>query len=96
MKDKNLYKEDSIQSLDPRSHIQLRPGMYAGDLSNPNQLLMEIFSNSLDEHNIGHGNLIDICIHDNGVVNVEDQGQGIPVNVIREEDGKQFLKLLAV
>lgn len=92
MKDKNLYKEDSIQSLDPRSHIQLRPGMYAGDLSNPNQLLMEIFSNSLDEHNIGHGNLIDICIHDNGVVNVEDQGQGIPVNVIREEDGKTILE----
>lgn len=88
----NLYKDDSIESLDPRSHIQLRPGMYAGDLSNPNQLLMEVFSNALDEHNIGHGNLIDVSIHDNGIVNVEDQGQGIPVNVIREEDGKTVLE----
>lgn len=88
----NLYKDDSIESLDPRSHIQLRPGMYAGDLSNPNQLLMEVFSNALDEHNIGHGNLIDISIHDNGIINVEDQGQGIPVNVIREEDGKTVLE----
>lgn len=88
----NLYKDDSIESLDPRSHVRLRPGMYAGDLANPNQLLMEVFSNALDEHNIGHGNFILVNILDNGVVSVEDHGQGFPINVMREEDEKTVLE----
>lgn len=88
----NLYKDDSIESLDPREHVRLRPGMYAGNTKNPNQLLMEIFSNALDEHNIGHGNFIVVNINDNGTINVEDHGQGFPINVIREEDGKTVLE----
>ena len=59
-KDKNIYSNDSIQSLDPREHVRLRSGVYAGNTSNPNQLLLEVFSNALDEHNIGHGNKINV------------------------------------
>lgn len=88
----NIYKEDSIESLDPREHVRLRPGMYAGNTKNPNQLLMEIFSNALDEHNIGHGNFIVVNIDDNGTVNVEDHGQGFPINIVREEDNKTILE----
>ena len=58
----NIYTEDSIESLDPREHIQLRSGMYIGSNENPNQLLMEIFSNALDEYNIGHGKNIYVSI----------------------------------
>ena len=88
----NLYKDDSIESLDPREHVRLRPGVYAGDTSNPNQLLMEIFANALDEHNIGHGNLINVHINDDSSVSVSDLGQGFPINVVREEDGKTVLE----
>ena len=91
-KDKTRYSDDSIQSLDPRSHVRLRPGMYVGSTANPNHLLMEIFANALDEHNIGHGNRITVNINDNGIVQVEDNGQGFPINVIRNEDKKTVLE----
>ena len=91
-KDKTRYSDDSIQSLDPRSHVRLRPGMYVGSTANPNHLLMEIFANALDEHNIGHGNKIIVNINENGSVQVEDYGQGFPINVVREEDGKTILE----
>lgn len=85
----NVYKDDSIVSVDPREHVRLRPGMYAGDTSNPNQLMMEIFSNALDEHNIGHGNYIMVEIEDDGVCRVLDEGQGFPV-VMREDGHSVF------
>lgn len=81
----NIYTDESIISVDPREHVRLRPGMYAGDTSNPNQLMMEIFSNALDEHNIGHGNYIMVEIEDNGVCRVLDEGQGFPITL--RDDG---------
>ena len=91
-KDKTIYAKDSIQSLDPREHVRLRPGMYVGSTENPNHLLMEIFANALDEHNIGHGNKIVVNILEDGVVQVEDNGQGFPINIVRQEDGKTILE----
>lgn len=88
----NIYTEDSIESLDPREHIQLRSGMYIGSNENPNQLLMEIFSNALDEYNIGHGKNIYVSISKNGICKVRDEAQGFPINVIRPEDGKTILE----
>lgn len=88
---KDIYTEDSIESLDPRSHIRLRSGMYIGSNVNPNQLLLEIFSNALDEHNIGHGNLIRVIIQKDGTCFVEDEAQGFLVNSIRD-DGKTVLE----
>lgn len=88
MADKNLYDKDSIQSLSPREHVQLRPSMYCGDTSTPNQLMLELFSNALDEHNIGHGNHIVVTIDENtGECWCQDEAQGFPVNQYRE-DGK--------
>ena len=92
MKDKTIYQDDSIISLSPLEHIRLRPGMYVGATDTPNHLLMEIFANALDEHNIGHGNKIIVNINENGSVQVEDYGQGFPINVIRKEDGKTVLE----
>lgn len=84
--DKNLYTDSSIESLAPREHVRLRPGVYAGDTSNPNHLLLEVFSNALDEYNIGHGDLIEVNINsDNGDVEVIDAGQGFPINVKRDD-----------
>ena len=88
----NIYKDDSIESLDPRSHIRKRSGMYIGSNANPNQLLMEIFSNALDEYNIGHGNLIKVGIYKDGTCSCQDFAQGFPVHVVRPEDGKTVLE----
>lgn len=85
MVDKNLYNEDSIQSLTPREHVQLRPGMYAGNTDTPNQLLLEVFSNALDEHNIGHGNTIIVKTQKDGTCYVEDRAQGFPIGQKRED-----------
>ena len=87
----NSYNEDSIQSLDARSHIQLRSGMYCGDTSTPNQLLLEVFSNSLDEYNIGHGDQINVEVLSNGICTVEDRAQGFIVGAKRE-DGNTILE----
>lgn len=89
--DKTLYDADSIQSLSPREHIRKRSGMYIGNNANPNQLLLEVFSNALDEHNIGHGNKIEVSLFDNGSVKVSDYGQGFPVDEMRE-DGKSVFE----
>ena len=91
MADKNLYNEDSIQSLTPREHVQLRPGMYAGNTDTPNQLLLEVFSNALDEHNIGHGDTIVVQTKEDGVCFVEDKAQGFPIGQKRE-DGTTVLE----
>lgn len=87
----NLYKDDSIESLTPREHVRLRPGMYIGDTSDPTHLAIEILGNAIDEFNIGHGNKISIILSDNNQVCIEDWGQGFPINVERE-DGETVLQ----
>lgn len=87
MKDKTLYDKDSIQSLSPLEHVQLRPGMYIGSTKDSTQLLVELFSNALDEHNLGHGNLIKVWVDTKtGTCGVEDNGQGFPINQVRPDD----------
>lgn len=87
----NQYTKDSIETLDARSHVRLRSGMYIGSNATPNQLLLEIFSNALDEHNVGHGNTISVGIFNDGRCFVEDQAQGFLVNSMRD-DGKTVLE----
>ncbi len=85
-----LYDEKSIESLSPLEFTRLRPGVYAGDTTYSTQLLVEIFSNAVDEFNAGHGNVIDVII-DKDVVSVQDYGQGFICNNVRE-DGKTILE----
>ena len=87
----NLYKDDSIESLSPLEHVRLRPGMYAGDTSDATQLAIEILGNAIDEYNIGHGDLITVNLNSDGSVFIEDNGQGFPFNVQRE-DGETILQ----
>ena len=90
MVDKTLYNENSIESLSPLAFTRLRPQVYCGDTSTPNQLLVEIISNAVDEYNLGHGDKIIVTI-DKDIVTVRDYGQGFLVNSMRE-DGKTILE----
>ena len=85
-----LYDKDSIESLSPLEFTRLRPGVYAGDCTYSTQLLVEIFSNAVDEFNAGHGNIVDVTI-DKDIVTVQDHGQGFIPNSFRE-DGKTILE----
>ncbi len=84
------YTEDSIRSLDWKEHIRTRPGMYIGKLGDGSSkddgiyvLLKETIDNSIDEHVMGYGKLIDIFIQD-GRVEVRDYGRGIPLGKVIE------------
>ena len=87
---KNLYNEKSIESLSPLEFTRLRPGVYAGDTTYSTQLLVEIFSNAVDEFRLGHGNDITVTI-DKDIITVQDSGQGFIPNSFRE-DGKTILE----
>ena len=88
--DKSLYTEDSIESLNPLEFTRLRPQVYAGDCTYSTQLLVEIFSNAVDEFRLGHGDKIEVKI-DGTVCHVRDHGQGFIPNSFRE-DGKTILE----
>ena len=84
MADKNLYNQNSIESLNPLEFTRLRPGVYAGDTTYSTQLLVEIVSNAVDEFRLGHGNKINVTINKDVVI-VEDFGQGFLPGVFRED-----------
>lgn len=90
-KKNNIYKDDSIQSLTPREFTRLRPGVYAGSTLYATQLLVEVVSNAIDEFSVGHGNVINVFVKNNGYCKVEDFAQGFPVNVLRD-DGETVLQ----
>lgn len=88
--DKTLYTESSIESLNPLEFTRLRPQVYCGNIEYATQLLVEVFSNAVDEYRLGHGSQIDVDIK-GSLVRVRDYGQGFLVNSLRD-DGKTILE----
>ena len=84
--DKSTYNEDSIITLDPRSHVRLRPAMYIGDTGvfGLHHLVYEVVDNCVDEVTNGYGNKIICTMHKDGFVTVEDNGRGIPVGIHKD------------
>jgi topoisomerase-4 subunit B len=87
-KDLFEYNEASIKSLDWREHIRLRPGMYIGKLGDGSAkddgiyvLVKEVIDNSIDEHMMGHGKVIDVKITESKVT-IRDYGRGIPLGKV--------------
>lgn len=86
MTEKSKYDENSIKTLDARSHVRLRPAMYIGDTGvfGLHHLVYEVVDNSIDEITNGYGNRITCIIHNDGYVTVIDNGRGIPVGIHKE------------
>lgn len=56
------YNENSTQHIDAREFTRKRPSTYCGSTEYSTQLLKELFANAHDEHIIGHGTEIIICV----------------------------------
>ena len=81
------YSADSIQVLEGLEAVRKRPAMYIGDVSTKglHHLVYEVIDNSIDEALVGHCDLIEVVINENGTVTTTDNGRGIPIDMHEKE-----------
>jgi len=73
------YSSSDIEVLSGLEPVRRRPGMYT-DTQRPNHLAHEVIDNSVDEALAGHCKRIDVVLHDDGSLEVADDGRGMPVD----------------
>jgi DNA gyrase subunit B len=79
----NSYDARNLLVLEGLEAVRKRPGMYVGstDTRGLMHCLWEIIDNSVDEALGGHGSHILVALHDDGSVEVHDEGRGVPVDI---------------
>jgi topoisomerase-4 subunit B len=78
------YEEASIRVLKGLQPVRERPGMYTRT-ADPTHIVQEAIDNAADEALGGHATRIDVTVHSDHSVTVEDDGRGIPVGPHPEE-----------
>src|SRR5579859_2038825 len=82
------YTAKDITVLEGLEPVRLRPGMYIGSTGSRglHHLIEEVVSNSVDEALAGRNDRIEVTLHPDHSVTVQDWGSGIPVDLMADQD----------
>ncbi|MBV8211522.1 MAG: type IIA DNA topoisomerase subunit B [Burkholderiaceae bacterium] len=86
------YSEASIRVLKGLEPVRQRPGMYTRTDS-PLHIVQEVIDNAADEVLAGSASRIDVTVHKDGAISVEDNGRGIPVG-LHPEEGQPVIEIV--
>ena len=95
MEEEKVYGDEQIQVLEGLEAVRKRPGMYIGttSLRGLHHLVYEIVDNSIDEAMANFCDKIEVILHPDGSVSVQDNGHGVPAGV-NAKTGRPTLEVI--
>lgn len=81
------YTTKDLSTLEGIEAVRVRPGMYIGGTGSKglHHILWEIIDNSTDELANGYGDTLTVELFDDNVVEVTDNGRGMPVDIDKKQ-----------
>jgi len=90
------YSAKDIEVLEGLEPVRRRPGMYVGgtDEAGLHHLAAEVIDNAMDEAVAGHASRISVGLNANGLLTIEDNGRGIPIDSHPKFKNKSALEVI--